>query len=369
MLIRGLWLPAKSPLRASIPRLPPGSERAAARRVLGGLASVPTVVTLTIARPWRETWARALPAAVPAPGSPEAVKSHAVHPSRWGFQADRACCGPGEAPARTGRSLRFAQGSETGPRDCAVPALPTPSVDGVCVCTHLHAVSRGSCPRACRDWSADKRRDVPYLLSKSKRRVLRKPDSLLDVRVRALLSLGPRWAGGVVFSSRGQPLMPPHQARAWPSPGGRSRLAGGQSRAGLVHRRGHGGGASAGCRGGHPSPCRSPLRRPGTQFLPRPLRRCAETGRKGRSPRVSQRLKDEGGRAPFSWGQGPASMVLGICIHCEAQACGLWGRGPAPPSEDPGLPAGLKFGGQQVKTQALDTPSACCCGHVQLPPF
>ena len=43
-------------------------------------------------------------------------------------------------------------------------------------------------------------------------------------------------------------------------------------------------------------------------------------------------------------------------IRPAAQSCGLWGWDPAPPSEDPRLPAGLKSGGQQVKTQALDTP-------------
>ena len=104
-------------------------------------------------------------------------------------------------------------------------------------------------------------------------------------------------------------------------------------------------------------------------FLHMPLRCCAETGRKGRSPLVPQLLKEEEGQVAFSWGQGPVSMVLSIRIHCGAQSCGLWGRGPAPPSEDRRLPAGLKFGGQQVKTQAPDTPSACCCGHVQLPAF
>lgn len=94
----------------------------------------------------------------------------------------------------------------------------------------------------------------------------------------------------------------------------------------------------------------------GLYFCPCPRATVLRQGRKGRSPLVSQLLKDEEGPVSFSWGRGPVSVVLSIHIHCEAQSCGLWGQGPAPPSEDPRLPAGLKFGGQQVKTQALDTP-------------
>lgn len=105
-----------------------------------------------------------------------------------------------------------------------------------------------------------------------------------------------------------------------------------------------------------PPPAEPPSGGWGLYFCPCPCAAALRQGRKGRSPLVSQLLKNEEGQVSFSWGRGPVSMVLSIRIHCAAQSCGLWGRGPAPPSGDPRLPAGLKFGGQQVKTQALDTP-------------
>lgn len=64
-------------------------------------------------------------------------------------------------------------------------------------------------------------------------------------------------------------------------------------------------------------------------------------------------------RSPSAGDEGHVcAVVRGPQHHIRpaARSCGLWGWDPTPPSGDPRLPAGLKSGGQQVKTQALDTP-------------
>lgn len=110
-------------------------------------------------------------------------------------------------------------------------------------------------------------------------------------------------------------MTPPHQAWAWPSPGGRSRLAEG--------RAGHRGGESAGCQGGPPLSLQGPPLAAGDSVsAPCPCAAVLRQSRKGRSPLVSHLLKDEEGQVTFSWGRG---LRLRSCPWSSAPhpLCGL----------------------------------------------
>lgn len=136
----------------------------------GAWPSMPTVPPSPLRGPQPETWGGALPACWPALRSQQAVKSHASCPSRCGFragrgQADQACSGLQEAPARMGRSLRLAQGSKMGAPGLRCPGLsPSISRRGVCVHTPACGPQGAGAHGRARDWSADTRRDIPQLL-------------------------------------------------------------------------------------------------------------------------------------------------------------------------------------------------------------
>lgn len=86
------------------------------------------------------------------------------------------------------------------------------------------------------------------------------------------------------------------------------------------------------------------------------LRCCAETTQEGDVTRPYL-LKDEEGQVTSAGDEGHVcAAVRGPQHHIRLQPGPVgWGWDPTPPSGDPRLPAGLKSGGQQVKTQALDT--------------
>lgn len=120
--------------------------------------------------PQPETWGGALLACWPTLRSQQAVKSHASCPSRCGFgvgrgQADQACSGFQEAPARMGHSLRLGQGSKMGAPRLRCPS-PSPSISrrGVHVHTPACGPQRAGAHGRAQDWSADTRRDIPQLL-------------------------------------------------------------------------------------------------------------------------------------------------------------------------------------------------------------